>query len=56
VANRIQKITADQKAQPEIQRAATELRQLRNNLAHNVTEPPAPVRPAYTLDEEDSDA
>jgi transcriptional regulator with XRE-family HTH domain len=52
----LQKVTAGPKAQQNIQRATNELRRLRNNLAHNVTEPPPTVRPAYALDEEDGDA
>jgi len=55
-ADALQKITGGPKAQQDIQRAANELRILRNNLAHSETDPPPAVRPAYTLDEEDSDA
>jgi transcriptional regulator with XRE-family HTH domain len=56
VADAVQKITAGPKAQQDIQRAANELRLLRNNLAHNETELPPAIRPAYTLDDEATNA
>jgi transcriptional regulator with XRE-family HTH domain len=56
ISESLQKLVDGPKAQHIIQRAADELRRLRNNLAHNVAESPAPLRPAYTLDEEEGDA
>ncbi len=56
VAETLQAITPGPRAKEKLHRAANELRVLRNNLAHNIAEPPATVRPAYTLDEEDDDA
>jgi transcriptional regulator with XRE-family HTH domain len=51
----VQKAVKDPKEKNLIQSAATELRHLRNSLAHNGVEPAQAIRPAYTLDE-DSDA
>lgn len=38
-------------AQKRLHQAAQDLQRLRNSLAHRVTPPPEPVRPAYALDE-----
>jgi transcriptional regulator with XRE-family HTH domain len=55
-ADTLQKITSGPNTQQDIQRVANELRTLRNNLAHNETELPPVIRPAYSLDEEATDA
>ena len=55
-SDELQQLTDGPKAHQNIQRAANELHSLRNRLAHNETDLPSAVRPAYTLDEGDSDA
>jgi transcriptional regulator with XRE-family HTH domain len=56
ISETLRDITPGPGAKERLHRAANKLKILRNNLAHNVAEPPTTVRPAYTLDEEDGDA
>ena len=54
ISEALEKTTAGPKALQAIQNAANELRRLRNALVHKQTEPPAVIRPAYALDEENA--
>ena len=53
VTDRLMKLPTGASALPAIDRAAKQLRDLRNRIAHAVPDAP---RPAYSLDEEDEDA